>query len=90
TSDLELVSRLTARASVDSFDELQEWLATEPRMVSSFIYRSISMFLAEAGLWADINWQMKGGGDNEDTFISNLVKPILSAAFGSFSGCSFR
>ncbi|ORZ13807.1 hypothetical protein BCR41DRAFT_371330 [Lobosporangium transversale] len=76
TSDMELVVRLTTRASVDSFDELQDWLATEPRMTSSVIYRTISIFLAEADLWAGNNWHIKGSGDNEDTFIDNLLKPI--------------
>ncbi|KAF9998277.1 hypothetical protein BGZ80_009494 [Entomortierella chlamydospora] len=59
-------------------------------MTTTLVRRCVSMFFMEAGLWAGIDWFKRGSGNNEDTFINNLVKPLLSAAFGRLAGCTFR
>ncbi|KAK3806828.1 MAG: hypothetical protein J3Q66DRAFT_358544 [Benniella sp.] len=56
----------------------------------SLVRRAATLLLAEAGLWASVNWYTKGSGDNEDSFTSILIKPLLAAAFGTFVGCTPR
>ncbi|KAI8345514.1 hypothetical protein B0O80DRAFT_280956 [Mortierella sp. GBAus27b] len=56
----------------------------------SVVRRAASAFLSEAGLWSEMNWFVKGNGNNEDSFITNLVKPLCGAAFGTLEGSSFR
>ncbi|KAF9422408.1 hypothetical protein BGZ76_003790, partial [Entomortierella beljakovae] len=68
----------------------EEWFEQEPRLASSIVYRAISSYFWEAGLWSDCNWYRKGAGDNEDTFTNCLIKPLLAGTFGDFAGCSFR
>ncbi|KAF9178802.1 hypothetical protein BGZ50_007455 [Haplosporangium sp. Z 11] len=89
-AEVSFVARLAAHATTGSFEDLQCWFDKHSGMTASVVRRSVSMFLSEAGLWADTNWYRKGGGDNEDTFIGSLLKPLLVAAFGNFAGCAFR
>ncbi|KAK3805597.1 MAG: hypothetical protein J3Q66DRAFT_375781 [Benniella sp.] len=44
----------------------------------------------EPGLWIGINWFEKPSGNNEDTFISTLIKPLCTGAFGILVRATFR
>jgi len=85
-----LVGQLSTLSTLSSYYELQGWFGQQPILSSSIIYRTMSLYFLEAGLWSDCNWFKKGTGDNEDTFTDNLIKPLISGAFGDLAGCSFR
>ncbi|KAF9409096.1 NADH-cytochrome b5 reductase, partial [Podila epigama] len=88
--ELEFVGRLASLATSYSYDKLRHWFDQQPRLPSSIVYRAISSYLWEAGLWSDCDWYKRGVGENEDTFTNCLIKPLLGATFGDFAGCSFR
>jgi len=86
----DFVNDLSTKASLSSFRELSSWLQQQPAIEESVVRRAASGFLLEAGLWSEMNWFIKGNGNNEDSFIANLVKPLCGAAFGTLEGSSFR
>ncbi|KAI8351833.1 hypothetical protein B0O80DRAFT_103490 [Mortierella sp. GBAus27b] len=85
-----LVRQLSTLSTLSSYEKLQEWFGQQPSLRSSIVYRTMSLYFLEAGLWSDCNWFRKGTGDNEDTFTDNLIKPLMSGTFGDLAGCSFR
>ncbi|KAG0228578.1 hypothetical protein BGX31_006548 [Mortierella sp. GBA43] len=85
-----LVGQLSTLSTLSSYHELRRWFGQQPMLSSSIVYRMMSLYFLEAGLWSDCNWFKKGTGDNEDTFTDNLIKPLISGAFGDLAGCSFR
>ncbi|KAI8354232.1 hypothetical protein B0O80DRAFT_450586 [Mortierella sp. GBAus27b] len=89
-TDQDFVARFCAQASTVSFEELYDWLSQQPGTGMSLVRRAATMFLAEAGLWANVNWHAEGSGDNEGLFINILIQPLLVAAFGAFVGCASR
>jgi hypothetical protein len=90
SKEADVILRLCTLATLYSFEELQTWWESEVKITSSIVYRTISNFFSEVGLWAGINWHQKRNGSNEDSFIQNLLKPLLAGAFGTFAGCMFR
>jgi hypothetical protein len=89
-SEQDFITQLSSKASLGSFEELLTWVDQQSGMRTSVMCRAASLFLAEPGLWSGINWHVKGSGDNEDSFITNLVKPLCGAAFGTLVGSAFR
>jgi hypothetical protein len=87
--ETEFLGRPSAVATLSSYEKLQGWFSGQPSLSGSILYRAMSLYFLEAGLWSDCDW-FKGKGDNEDTFTDNLVKPLMSGAFGDLAGCSFR
>ncbi|KAF9579563.1 hypothetical protein BGW38_004130 [Lunasporangiospora selenospora] len=86
----DFVNDLSTKASISSFKELSSWLQQQPMIEESVVRRAASAFLSDAGLWSEMNWFVKGNGNNEDSFIDNLVKPLCGATFGALEGSSFR
>ncbi|KAF9081024.1 hypothetical protein BGX27_005127, partial [Mortierella sp. AM989] len=86
----DFVNNLSTKASISSFKELSSWLQQQPMIEESVVRRAASAFLSEAGLWSEMNWFVKGNGNNEDSFIANLVKPLCGATFGALEGSSFQ
>ncbi|KAF9413238.1 hypothetical protein BGZ76_005054, partial [Entomortierella beljakovae] len=72
-SDLQFIGKLSAKATNNSFDELNMWLSTQMGIMTSLE-------------WANTNWNKAGCGNNEDTFTSALLKPLLTVAFGHLIG----
>ncbi|KAK3826121.1 MAG: hypothetical protein J3Q66DRAFT_421258 [Benniella sp.] len=89
-SEQDFVTQLSTKANQGSFEELSTWFAEQSGMRMSVMCRAASSFLAEPGLWSKINYYDKGSGNNEDSFIANLVKPLCGAAFGTLVGSAFR
>ncbi|KAF9344563.1 hypothetical protein BGX34_005522, partial [Mortierella sp. NVP85] len=80
---------LCAQACSCDYDALQFWFQEQELIKASIVFRAVTNFFSEACLWASINWY-RPNGDNEDTFIDALLKPVLSAAFGTLVGSTFR
>ncbi|KAF9916748.1 hypothetical protein BX616_002926 [Lobosporangium transversale] len=85
-----MITRLCSKATLCPYEELLEWWDSESKISTSVIYRAVSNYFAEAGLWANTNWYEKRSGNNEDSFIHNLIRPLVAGAFGTFIGCLFR
>ncbi|KAG9072050.1 hypothetical protein KI688_006272 [Linnemannia hyalina] len=78
-------AQLCAQSATCDFVTTQEWFKEDQAIRNSMVHRAVSNFFSEASLWAHTNWYQLGGGNNEDTFTSALLEPILAAAFGMFA-----
>ena len=85
----EFLTGLCAQACSCDYDALQLWFQGQRLIKASMVFRAVANFFSEACLWAPTNWYQPNG-DNEDTFIDALLKPVLSAAFGTLVGSTFR
>ncbi|KAK3809972.1 MAG: hypothetical protein J3Q66DRAFT_351774 [Benniella sp.] len=87
--DQEFLTDLCAQACSCDYDALQLWFQDQKLSNASIVFRAVTNFFSETCLWAPTNWY-RPNGDNEDTFIDALLKPVLSAAFGTLVGSTFR
>ncbi|KAI9232102.1 MAG: hypothetical protein BYD32DRAFT_455712 [Podila humilis] len=73
-----------------SHTELNAWLRSKALLPESIVHEAIENLLVDSSLWSKVDWSKEDEGNNEDTCTSNLIKPLPTAAFGGFTGCSFR
>ncbi|KAF9148218.1 hypothetical protein BG015_010065 [Linnemannia schmuckeri] len=91
-TEVAMGTMLSSMAGIMPFEELSQVdLRHNTCSTQSIVTRAINNYFAEAGLWNSISWTGSGHEHhNEDTFTDNVLKPLLSAAFGDLAGCSFR